>query len=78
LSDLRHKSPDELRKVIAYEGQMIEHNSLLIQRLEQRLKEAQERVEWTKEELGKHRMWRNGHHQRLVWAKNYLLTKNSD
>lgn len=78
MSDLRHRSPDELRKVIAYEGQMIERNDLLIDQLEKRLKEAHQLVASTEEALGKHRMWRNGHHQRMVWTKNYLMTKNSD
>lgn len=74
-SDLRHKTPEQLRSEIVYqEGRLEEYDKnisewlTLIDSLRARLDDAEKTV-------GVLRQKRNNHHQRLVWAKNYLLMK---
>jgi uncharacterized coiled-coil DUF342 family protein len=74
-SDLRHKTPEQLRSEIVYQEERLKEYDrnipewlTLIDSLRARLDEAEKTV-------GDLRQKRNNHHQRLVWAKNYLLMK---
>lgn len=74
-SDLRHKTPEQLRAEIMYQDRMITTHDASIQGMEKRLADAEALVEATKASLSKQRMTRHNHYQRLVWAKNYLVMK---
>jgi uncharacterized coiled-coil DUF342 family protein len=74
-SDLRHKTPEQLRAEIIYQGERLNEYDrnipewlTLIDSLRARLDDAEKTV-------GVLRQKRNNHHQRLVWAKNYLLIR---
>ncbi len=75
MSNLRHKTPDELRKEISYQERMLAFHDVNIAKMEERLKQAEAYVEATKASLSQQRMTRNNHHQRHVWAKFYLMKK---
>lgn len=78
MSDLRHKTPDELRAEIRYQERRIASCDASIQNTERGLLELRQAVADAEATLSRQRINRNGHQQRLVWAKNYLLIKNSD
>jgi chromosome segregation ATPase len=74
-SDLRHKTPEQLRAEIAYQaGRLEEYDRnisewvALVENLRDRLDDAEKAVDVARQK-------RNNHHQRMVWAKNYLLMK---
>lgn len=76
-SDLRHKTPEQLRAEIAYQEEMLKGYDrnipewlTLIDSLRARLDDAEKTV-------GVLRQKRNNHHQRMVWAKNYLTMKET-
>jgi soluble cytochrome b562 len=75
MSNLRHKTPDELRKEISYQERMLAFHDVSIAKMEKLLAEGEAYVEATKASLSKQRMTRNNHYQRYAWAKNYLVMK---
>lgn len=74
-SDLRYKTLEQLHAEIVYQERMIAVHDASIQKMEERLAEAEALVQATKASLSKQRMTRNNHHQRLTWAKNYRIMK---
>jgi chorismate-pyruvate lyase len=74
-SDLRHKTPEQLRAEIVYQAERLKEYDrdisawlTLINSLRARLDEAERAVDVARQK-------RNNHHPRMVWAKNYLLMK---
>lgn len=74
-SDLRHKTPEQLRAEIVYQAERLKEYDrdisewlTLIDSLRARLDDAERAVDVARQK-------RNNHHQRMVWAKNYLLMK---
>lgn len=72
---LIHKTPSELRAEIAYQERAIGGLDLEVTRGERRLADLKADVQADEDALGLRSMARNNHHQRLVWAKNYLMMK---
>lgn len=74
-SDLRHKTPEQLRAEIIYQAERLKEYDrdisewlTLIDSLRARLDDAERAVDVARQK-------RNNHYQRMVWAKNYLLMK---
>lgn len=78
MSDLRHKTPEQLRDEIKYQEWAISAADYNIKSVEGEISAIKDKLEKAEKQLGEYRMKRNNHHQRMVWAKNYLLIKNSD
>jgi hypothetical protein len=77
-SDLRHKTPEQLRSEITYQNRMLEElDCLVIPNLSESIETLTDQLESAKTILDAARQKRNNHHQRLVWAKNYLLMKET-
>jgi len=74
-SDLRHKTPEQLRNEIAYQVKKLSECDFNIPRTVWLIEDLSARLKSAEASLSKQRMTRNNHHQRLVWAKNYLLMK---
>lgn len=77
-SDLRHKTPEQLRAEIAYQEKKLPECEFHIQRTVWLIDDLSARLEAAEVALSKQRMTRNNHHQRLVWAKNYLIMKGGE
>lgn len=78
MSDLRHKTPEQLRAEIKYQERMIASYDESIKWSDTEIAMMEETIKDEQKKLVEYRMKRNNHHQRMVWAKNYLLIKNSD
>jgi septal ring factor EnvC (AmiA/AmiB activator) len=74
-SDLRHKTPEQLRTEIAYQEKKLSECDFNIPRTVWLIEDLSARLKAAEASLSKQRMTRNNHHQRLVWAKNYLLMR---
>lgn len=74
-SDLRHKTPEQLRSEIAYQDRSLAELDRVIPNLVDAVENLIDQLESAKTILDAARMKRNNHHQRLVWAKNYLLMR---
>lgn len=74
-SDLRHKTTEQLRVEIAYQEKKLAECDFHIPRTVWLIDDLSARLKAAEVALSKQRMTRNNHHQRLVWAKNYLLMK---
>ncbi len=77
-SDLRHKTPEQLRAEIVYQDGKLAEYDTKIQQIDVQLQEAKALAEELMVDLSNKRMRRNNHHQRRVWAKNYLIMKGED
>lgn len=76
-SDLRHKNPEQLRAEIVYQEGKLAEFDVSIPEWVTLIDSLRARLESAEASLSKQRMARNNHHQRLVWAKNYLLMKEN-
>jgi hypothetical protein len=74
-SDLRHKTPEQLRAEIVYQEGKLAEFDVSIPEWVTLIDSLRARLESAEASLSKQRTTRNNHHQRLVWAKNYLLMK---
>lgn len=72
-SDLRHKTPEQLRAEIVYQEARLGAYDESIHDWVKLVDSLRARLESAEASLSKQRMTRNNHHQRLVWAKNYLM-----
>jgi hypothetical protein len=74
-SDLRHKTPEQLRAEIAYQEEMLKGYDRNIPEWLTLTDSLRARLDDAEKTVGVLRQKRNNHHQRLVWAKNYLLMR---
>ena len=74
-SDLRHKTTEQLRAEIAYQEKKLAELDLNIPWLVWLIDDLKASLQSAEVKLSNQRMTRNNHHQRMVWAKNYLLMK---
>jgi hypothetical protein len=74
-SDLRHKTPEQLRAEIVYQEKKLAECDFHIPRTVWLIDDLKASLQSAEVKLSNQRMTRNNHHQRLVWAKNYLLMK---
>jgi septal ring factor EnvC (AmiA/AmiB activator) len=74
-SDLRHKTPEQLRAEIAYQAGRLERYDKNISEWVALVENLRARLDAAEKAIDAARQKRNNHHQRLVWAKNYLTMK---
>lgn len=77
MSDLRHKTADQLRAEIKYQGRRIASYDESIRWGEADIAMLKEQLVVAEKKQVEYRMKRNNHHQRLVWAKIYLDQKDA-
>ena len=74
-SDLRHKTPEQLRAEIVYQEERLKEYDRNIPEWVALVENLRARLDGAEKTVGDLRQKRNNHHQRLVWAKNYLLMR---
>ena len=74
-SDLRHKTPEQLRSEIAYQAGRLEEYDRNISEWVALVENLRARLDAAEKAIDAARQKRNNHHQRMVWAKNYLLMR---